>query len=97
MDLEYALDRIRALTGSKFDAVVVTALIPRFSTASFGSALLKCTCKQSGNSCGRRLSLTGSIRYLMQRFPNGPKQHQWFLNALKRKNALYCRIDVWGL
>jgi putative nucleotidyltransferase with HDIG domain len=26
MDLEYALDRIRALTGSKFDAVVVTAL-----------------------------------------------------------------------
>ena len=26
MDLEYALDRIRALSGSKFDAVVVTAL-----------------------------------------------------------------------
>jgi len=26
MDLEFALDRIRALTGSKFDAVVVTAL-----------------------------------------------------------------------
>src|SRR5712664_3130521 len=26
MELEYALDRIRALTGSKFDAVVVTAL-----------------------------------------------------------------------
>jgi len=26
MDLEYALDRIRALTGSKFDVVVVTAL-----------------------------------------------------------------------
>jgi biopolymer transport protein ExbD len=24
------------------------------------------------------------------------KQHHWFLNALKRKNSLYCRIDVWG-
>jgi biopolymer transport protein ExbD len=24
------------------------------------------------------------------------KQHQWFLNALKRKNYLYRRIDVWG-
>jgi biopolymer transport protein ExbD/biopolymer transport protein TolR len=22
--------------------------------------------------------------------------HKWFLNTLKRKNALYCRIDVWG-
>ena len=24
------------------------------------------------------------------------KEHQWFLNALKGKNSLYCRIDVWG-
>jgi biopolymer transport protein ExbD len=23
-------------------------------------------------------------------------EHKWFLNALKRKNSLYCRIDVWG-
>jgi biopolymer transport protein TolR len=24
------------------------------------------------------------------------REHKWFLNTLKRKNALYCRIDVWG-
>jgi biopolymer transport protein TolR len=24
------------------------------------------------------------------------KQHQWFLTTLRRKNSLYCQIDVWG-
>jgi biopolymer transport protein TolR len=24
------------------------------------------------------------------------KEHRWFLTTLKRKNSLYCRIDVWG-
>src|SRR6266403_5567561 len=32
----------------------------------------------------------------MQSLQMDAKQHQWFLNALKRKNSLYCRIDVWG-
>jgi biopolymer transport protein TolR len=24
------------------------------------------------------------------------KKHEWFLTTLRRKNDLYCRIDVWG-
>src|SRR6266851_1187301 len=43
MDLDYAMDRIRALAGSKFDAVVVTALESAVNAASSASPPSKCT------------------------------------------------------
>jgi len=45
---------------------------------------------------GERLSLTGSIRYLHAKFPNGRETTSVVFERAKEKNSLYCRIDVWG-
>jgi len=87
MELDYAMDAIRALTGSKFDAVVVTALESAVNAGSSASPPSKFTSS---------LFADPFHEGTQKGFPMRSEQPRFKLTALRRRNELLCRIDMWG-